>query len=171
MITENLAYIALALLILSAGAAFAFRKKRPLFFVSAGIAVLLLGYVAYAAILWLNKPKPPLRLAKADIVGEYRIDTTFYPGYQARWQYKHFMFKITASDSIDFTEMGDMGFPRKHLQLPISYNPSNPMLWRIEGKFWHHVLNGQPILFRGPERFYYVFHSEDFGNMFFRRVG
>ena len=42
----------------------------------------------------------PITLEQKDIYGEYVIDRTRFPGYQADWQYNHFRFEITNQDNI-----------------------------------------------------------------------
>lgn len=44
--------------------------------------------------------RKPTILTKEDLVGVYRIDTSFYPGKNARWQYQHYQFELTSDDSL-----------------------------------------------------------------------
>ena len=46
---------------------------------------------------WFERP---ISLTKKQIIGGYRIDKNFYPGKNANWQYDHYRFTITQSDSI-----------------------------------------------------------------------
>ena len=115
--------------------------------------------------------RKPIRLTKQDIIGEYRIDKTFYPGKNANWQYKHFKFYITDKDSILFLIMKEKGIPLAFYKHKINYSDGPPALWKINTDSTHHILKNQPTLYRGHDKFYYVFHSEKYGNMFFRKKG
>ena len=115
--------------------------------------------------------RKPIRLTKQDIIGEYRIDKTFYPGKNANWQYKHFKFYITDKDSILFVIMKEKGIPLAFYKHKINFSDGPPDLWKIIADSTHHILKSQPTLYRGHDKFYYVFHSEKYGNMFFRKKG
>jgi hypothetical protein len=115
--------------------------------------------------------RKPIRLSKQDIIGEYRIDKTFFPGKDANWQYKHFKFYITNKDSILFLIMKEKGIPLAFYKHKINYSDGPPALWEINTDSTHHILKNQPTLYRGHDKFYYVFHSEKYGNMFFRKKG
>jgi len=39
--------------------------------------------------LFMERLRKPISLTKQDIIGEYRIDTNFYPGANSKWQYEH----------------------------------------------------------------------------------
>jgi hypothetical protein len=127
------------------------------------ILVFILGRIA-------DHYRTPIRLTKHDIVGEYRIDTTFFPGTNANWQYNHYKFYITDKDSILFVVMKENEIPRTFYKHRIKYSDGPPDLWSIVANSTHHVIKNQPTLYRGHDKFYYVFHSDKFGNMFFRKL-
>ena len=86
---------------------FIFAKKRKALY-ALGILwgmVFMLILLAFA----LDQRRRPIQLTKADFVGDYRIDTTFYPGRNSRWQYHRFAFRILESDSILFLAINDKG--------------------------------------------------------------
>jgi hypothetical protein len=121
--------------------------------------------------LLMDYLRQPIKLAKQKIVGEYRIDTFFYPGKNARWQYSHFKFSITNDDSIYFTVLDDKQKTLKAFHHKISYNTRfNSLLWSINTASTHHVIKNLPTLYRSHKKFYYVFESPKYGNMFFRRI-
>jgi hypothetical protein len=147
------------------------------FFVSQKkIALIILGGLWVLAIsviilsLFVDQYRKPIHLTKNEIVGEYRIDTTFYPGANAKWQYDHYKFYITNKDSILFLEMEEKEIPRTIYKHKIKYSNIPPKLWSIVADTTHHIIINQPTLYRGHDKFYYVFHSEKFGNMFFRKL-
>lgn len=130
----------------------------------------LLIIVVIATRLIANHYQTPIRLTKADIIGEYRIDTNHFNGINANWQHSHYKFIITATDSIIFYETNKDIIIRTFKE-KITYSPGPPDLWRVQSDTAFHVIRYPPTLFRGHNKFYYVFVSERYGNMFFRRVG
>ncbi len=145
----------------------AVRYKRAL-----KILLLVWGIVILAFIVvgTLNKYRRPIALTKQDIAGEYRIDTTFYPGKNARWQYSRYKFYITRTDSLYFTILDSRQNPYKIFRYKINFNDGPPFFWTVSADSAYHVIRTGPTLYRGHNKFYYVFHSDRFGNMFFRKV-
>lgn len=127
------------------------------------ILVFILGSIA-------DYYRTPIRLTKHDIVGEYRIDTTFYPGTNASWQYDHFKFYITKKNNIIFVSMKEKEIPKTFYKHRIKYSEGPPDLWSVVSDSTHHIIKNQPTLYRGHDKFYYVFHSDKFGNVFFRKI-
>ena len=114
--------------------------------------------------------RTPIRLTKADIIGEYRIDTNFFSGTNAKWQYDHYRFTITTNDSIYFYVTNKDTIIRI-LKEKISYSLGPPDLWKVQGDTTtYHVTKYPPTLYRGHKKFYYVFNSEHYGNMYFRKI-
>src|SRR5687768_4659316 len=95
--------IGFPLLLLATGGlvAYAIAKKdwKPLLIVSAlwGLTILL-----FIAATIADHYRTPIRLTKTEIIGDYRIDTNFFSGRNAKWQYDHYRFTITPTDSIYF---------------------------------------------------------------------
>ncbi|RYY06468.1 MAG: hypothetical protein EOP43_06255 [Sphingobacteriaceae bacterium] len=112
--------------------------------------------------------RTPIRLTKTDIVGNYRIDTTFFKGKNAKWQYDHYRFTITPTDSIYFY-MTHNNTILKTIKGKLKYFSGPPDLWVVQGDTSYHLIKYPPTLFRGYKKFYYVFHSDFYGNMFFRK--
>jgi hypothetical protein len=113
--------------------------------------------------------RTPIRLTKADIIGKYCIDTNFFSGTNARWQYDHFSFTITPNDSINFY-VTNKDTVIKFFKERISYSSGPPDLWQVQSNTPYHIIKYPPTLYRGHQRFYYVFTSGIYGNMFFRKV-
>ncbi len=112
----------------------------------------------------------PINLEQEDIYGEYVIDRNKFPGYQADWQYDHFRFEITKHDSIYFyvtdgktivkTFKGTIAFHTAYKRPRLIINIEEP---------GHHIIEDYPTLYRVPRKFYYVFNSTEFGNVFFTK--
>ncbi len=114
--------------------------------------------------------RTPIRLTREQIAGEYRIDKKLYPGKNASWQYEHFRFLITKEDSIIFFAKKPGSLIESSFRHKLVYKTGPPDLWTIDADSTHHVIQISPTLYRSHNRFYYVFHSSRFGNMFFRKV-
>jgi ABC-type transport system involved in multi-copper enzyme maturation permease subunit len=139
---------------------------KPLLVV-AGLWGLTILMFALASIADYNRK--PIRLTRQDVIGEYHIDTNFFSGANARWQYDHYKFYITNNDSILFTVSNDKGVPQKLYRHKVTYSGGQPTLWKISADTTHHIIRQQPTLYRGHNKFYYVFRSDKYGNMFFRK--
>lgn len=114
--------------------------------------------------------RKPIRLTKSDIIGEYRIDTNIFGGPNANWQYDHYKFTITSTDSI-FFYVTNNGTIIKTIKEKILYSSGPPDVWKVQGAATrYHVIKYPPTLYRGHYKFYYVFKSDHYGNMFFRKV-
>jgi len=118
--------------------------------------------------LFLENFRRPISLTKQVIFGEYRIDTTFYPGINSKWQYEHFKFTITPEDSLTFyLTRKDTIF--KTYTYKLKYSSGLPDLWSVVNDTAYKLLKHPPILYRGHKKFYYVIRSDNYGNMFFRK--
>jgi hypothetical protein len=113
--------------------------------------------------------RTPIRLTKADIIGDYRIDTNLFPGTNSKWQYDHYWFTITPNDTIIF-HVTNKDTIIKTFKEKIVYSSGPPDLWKVQNDTAYHVLECPPTLFRGHKKFYYVFKSDYYGNMFFRKA-
>ena len=112
--------------------------------------------------------RTPIRLTKSEIIGVYSIDTNLFKGTNARWQYDHYRFKITKTDSI-FFYVTSKDIILKTFKGKVRYSSGQPNLWTIQSDTLYHVIKHPPTLFRGHSKFYYVFQSDIYGNMFFRK--
>jgi hypothetical protein len=112
--------------------------------------------------------RTPIRLRKSEIIGAYSIDTNFFEGTNAKWQYDHYKFKITKTDSFYFY-VTSKDTVLKTFMGRVKYSSGPPDLWTVQSDTSYHVIKYPPTLFRGHSKFYYVFHSDIYGNMFFRK--
>ena len=111
-----------------------------------------------------------MQMSRADAYGDYRIDTTFYPGRNARWQYAHYRFSITRTDSIAFMVMTDTGTEARVYKHKIKYSSREACRWSIDDTdTTFHVIKHPPTLYRKRYHFYYVFHSDRYGEMCFSK--
>ena len=105
-----------------------------------------------------------------DIYGKYIIDRTKFPGKQADWQYDHFRFEITKQNEFLFhltdkeritkTYKGTVEFLKAYIRPRVVLHVDTPR---------HHIIEDKPTLYRTVSSFYYVFHSPEFGNVFFTK--
>lgn len=139
---------------------------KPLIIIAGlwGVTVLV-----FVMAMILDHYRTPIRLTNKDIVGNYRIDTNFYPGTNAKWQYEHYRFTITPTDSI-FFYVTDKDTLFETYKEKIVYSSGPPDLWKVQSNTSFHVIKYPPTLYRGHDKFYYVFKSDLYGNMFFRKV-
>lgn len=109
-------------------------------------------------------------LEKEDYYGEYTVCRSCYPGKQADWQYDHFRFEIRENDSIYFhvtdkerivqTYRGSIRTTKAHISERLIVEMERP---------GYHILTSDPTVYRGHKKFYLVFRSPKFGNVFFRK--
>jgi hypothetical protein len=133
---------------------------------------LLLGLWAIPFLLWgvarLLYP-PKMNVKRADIFGTYVIDRSHYAVKQADWQYDHFKFKISEPDKFTFYVMEKDSIAAFY-EGKIKFSEQYPRRFALElDTPRHHLLEENPILYRKPYSFYYVFHSKKLGNVFFTK--
>ncbi|WP_298153809.1 hypothetical protein [Flavobacterium sp.] len=105
-----------------------------------------------------------------DIRGKYVVDRRFFPGKQADWQYDHFRFEITDDDQFLFYVIEKdqiLKTYRGAITYSDTYTPPRIALHFKQPT--HHIIADNPTLYREVWSFYYVFHSEKFNNMYFKK--
>ena len=129
-----------------------------------GIACLVLSAITYH---YLTTKK---RLKSNDIYGEYIIYRIKSSGKQADGQYNHFRFEITKENKFIFLET-EKDHILKSTQLDFNFLEaySQPRINIHFDTTRHHIIAGNPTLYRTIWSFYYVFHSAKFGNVFFTK--
>jgi energy-coupling factor transporter transmembrane protein EcfT len=130
--------------------------------------IMLFFLISFLSILKLFTTK--MKLKENKIYGEYVVDKNKCAGKQADWQYNNYRFEIKKDNKIYFyitkkerivkTIIKDIKFNNGH---------SSPLLDIDLKKNDFHILKENPSLYREIWTFYYVFHSEKFGNMFFTK--
>lgn len=152
------------------------KKHHALFFLIGIWAVFIIGIV----LLWIAEPYlKPMIVTKQDIIGTYVIDKEQFPGEHADWQYDNFKFTITENDELIF-QSRIYGNVWKSDTLNVSYSTGYYDLNKKEycnikirihaDSTSHHIIRDNPTLYRQKfKRFYYVFESEKFGNVFFKK--
>ena len=152
-------------------------KKHTAFFVLLAIWGL---FISLTGLIWFLQPYlEPKILTQKDIIGNYVIDKDKFPGKQADWQYKNFRFEITSNKELIFkSRIYDTVW--KSDTVKISYSSGyydldkeeycNKKIRIHSDSTSHHILKDNPTLYRQSfGRFYYVFKSEKFGNVFFKK--
>jgi hypothetical protein len=157
------------------------KKAKPALFVVGGWGLFAL---IIQIRIWVVDYYKPMPLTKADIEGVYRIDTSFYPGANARWQYEHILFTIDSN--LYKVKIRYDGEGQKVFNDYVYWKQySTPQLWQFgrgsrgittDAKLTFRIvpdsvmiLGCQPILYRSHNRFYYVFENTPWGNLFFRK--
>lgn len=118
-------------------------------------------------------------VTQKDIYGTYVIDKDKYPGEQANWQYKNFKFEITEDNKMIFQSHIYDNYWKQEI-VDVSYAPGyfdfnkneycNQRIRIHSNRNNHHIIRNNPTLYRKSfNRFYYVFESEKFGNVFFKK--
>jgi len=137
-------------------------------------------FILVIGLSWFSEPySRPMILTQKDIVGNYVIDKDKFPGKQADWQYENFRFTITDNDKLIFeSRIYDNNW--KADTINVSYSSGyydidrkeycNRKLRVHSDSTSHHIIRDNPTLYRQSfNRFYYVFESDKFGNVFFKK--
>ncbi len=118
----------------------------------------------------LNIFTKKMELDKDDVYGEYIIDRTKFPGKQADWQYNHYRFEITENKKFLFHLTEKNGIKKTYkgrIEFLRAYE--HPRIVLHFEKPTYHIIEDNPTLYRNVWLFYYVFHSDKFGNVFFKK--
>jgi hypothetical protein len=109
-------------------------------------------------------------LEKKDYYGAYIVNRDYFPGRQADWQYESFRFEIKENDSIYFhvtdkekilkTYPGKITTTQSHASERLIINMEQPT---------HHIMTSNPTTYRSAWRFYLVFYSPKFNNVYFKK--
>lgn len=111
-----------------------------------------------------------MKLTKNKIYGEYVIDKSKFPGRQADWQYDNFKFEITKDNIFHFSykSLTDE-YETEKIPVRILEQYYSDRLEIGKDTTRHHIIVDNPTLYRNVWSFYYVFESEKFGNVFFKK--
>lgn len=162
-----LVFIVLPIILVSIAllVAFAFTRKRK--YLAAVGAIWFFAIGGYSVLVLIARFNKPIQLKREDTYGIYRIDTNFYPGTNARWQYNRYRIEITPTDSIHLIAYDMYGRLQSNHSYRITYSATYSGLWTAPDAK-HHMLWHNPSLYRTHNGFYYVLKSKRYGNMFFR---
>jgi hypothetical protein len=120
-----------------------------------------LGFINY----WNSKKI----LKVKDFYGEYVIDKSMFKGKQADWQYNHYRFEITEQNEFLFHETESENILKSQTGQVIFLENYKSKRFSLKIKPSNHILIENPTIYRKAHGFYIVFHSQKFGNMFFRK--
>lgn len=128
------------------------------------------GVMAIVVLLTLKRLNSKIEISREDIYGEYIIDRSKFSGPQADWQYNHFRFVITPTDSFYFYETEGKKILKTHrgtVHFLEVYN--RPRIVIEMDRSSHHIIESEPTLYRNTWDFNYVFKSPKFKNVFFKK--
>lgn len=109
-------------------------------------------------------------IKKSDIYGEYIIDRSKFSGKQANWQYANYRFTVTKENQLIFYQTKGRTFTRADtFDVDFVGGYLNDRIRFTQDSNRHHIISENPTLYRKQFSFYYVFHSEKFGNVFFKK--
>jgi type IV secretory pathway TrbL component len=136
--------------------------KAPIYFI--------IFLVFIATISWIiNRYNEKITLKHKDYFGYYQIDTSFYPGKQAKWQFENLKLKLTANNQLLLYDKNSRNKIIKGKFTTVTpYNSARLVI--ISTNQSHHLLKENPTTYRSNSSFYLVFHSDKFKNVFFRKI-
>jgi len=109
-------------------------------------------------------------LEKDDYYGTYVIDRAYFSGKQADWQYNHYRFEIKENDSIYFYVTDRERIVKTHTGVISTLDTyASARLVIKMNKPSHHIFTTYPTTYRSTWRFFLVFHSPKYNNMFFKK--
>ena len=136
-------------------------------------------FIGLTGLLFIIEPYlRPAILTNEDLYGTYVIDRDKFPGKQAEWQYENFRLRITNNNIIFESRIYNNKW--KSEKVDVSYSSGYYDLNKDEycnrkirihsDTTNHHIIGDNPTLYREKfNNFYYVFKSEKFGNVFFKK--
>jgi hypothetical protein len=140
-------------------------------FFGIGLGIMWGGVIGIVVLsLTLNAIFGVRELDKEDYYGEYVIDRDYFPGKQADWQYDHYRFEIKRNDVIYFHFTNKEKILKTYIgkfDIASPYGSARPVLSMVQPT--HHVVSGNPTVYRDAWSFYLVFNSPKFSNMYFKK--
>lgn len=128
----------------------------------------ILGLILFSTMLqWLTAKTV---LTKKDYYGSYIVNRSYFKGKQSDWQYDTFRFEIKENDSIFFYVTNKETILKTYQGTVTTTNNFNSerLIINIEQPT-HHIMNSNPTTYRSAWRFYLVFYSPKFNNVYFKK--
>ena len=127
--------------------------------------VLLVVFLALPVCLffvsWLLSIKTPDR---DDIIGQYEIARSKWPGKNADWQHETYTLEITDSHAIVRDARTKTAWKYR-----IEWSDIRHRWGFSDHTKRHHIIRNGPTLYRGRFGHHYVFYSPLYGNVFFEK--
>ncbi len=143
--------------------------KKEIFGKSVGaILIAILGLALLSNIVqWLTAKT---KLNKKDYYGQYIVNRTYFKGKQADWQYESFRFEIKDNDSIYFYVTNKEEILKTYRGIITTTTSSNSerLIINMEQPT-HHIMTSNPTTYRSAWKFYLVFYSQKFNNVYFKK--
>jgi hypothetical protein len=136
------------------------------------IAIALLSLQASMLVITIlvNNYNKPMKVEAKHIYGTYRVDIDKFDRLQATWQHEHFELTISTDNYLRLYQLKPQKRMLDEVRFEILDYANAKRIKLRTTRDSHHILRTQPTLFREPRSFFYVFESEYYGNMFFRKV-
>lgn len=110
------------------------------------------------------------KVTRNKIYGNYVVDRSKFPGEQANWQYDNFKFKITDDNVLHFSyKTSNEEYKTELVKVKFLEQYYSDRLELGKDSTRHHIIVDNPTLYREVWNFYYVFKSDKFGNVFFKK--
>jgi hypothetical protein len=149
---------------------------------TAGIILISFWGLFIGGALFLSLLDPylkPMIVLNEDIYGTYIIDKDKFSGKQADWQYENIRLKLTDNDEIILetrtyedhwkSEKVKISFTSGYYNLDLSEYCNRRVIIHSDSTN-HHIISDNPTLYRKSfNRFYYMFESKKYGNVFFKK--
>lgn len=143
-------------------------KKRILIKILGAVWAGVVAIVILSTSVQLITSKKQLK--KHDFYGSYIINRNYFKGKQADWQYNTFRFEIKSNDSIYFYVTDSARVLKTYKGKIATLKPySSERLVITMEQPTHHILSGNPTIYRSAWSFYLVFNSPRFNNVFFTK--
>ncbi len=132
------------------------------------IPVAPISLIAFLCLVgWFNSKT---EVKRDRIIGDYVIDTKFYPGENAKWQKKHYRFTVFPNSTLIFYERLDDGTEKKY-RGDITWANEGVEKFSVKMRDTQALVDPHPVLYRDRFGFHYVFRTKVYGDMFYTKVG
>lgn len=143
------------------------RSHRP------GVILVLswMLFIGGSALLYAATPfLEPMTMETYDNYGVYKIERDKFDPEQAEWQYEHYEITMTKDRYLRLYKLQPERRVIDSVKFEFVEYGMNKRVRLLTDSTHHHIIRESPTLFREKYwRFYYVFRSARYGNMFFRK--
>ena len=142
-------------------------KKFPIYFLLIGWGVFLGGS---GMLLLLNPYFEPMKVKRENLYGTYEIMLNKFDKKQASWQHKNYELEITKDSYLKLYKLKPSRYLIDSVTINIEESSVRANFSINSDSLTHHIIKNDPTLFRKSfKKFYLVFKSEKYDNMFFKK--